>query len=656
MEFEIIIDQKGKEHMVFNAQEINNDDSMGDKLEDFEFLQLLGEGAFGKVLKVSSLLNHKIYAMKILNLEENENDSMTKEDKEKYFISEIELLKKLNHPNIVKYYKSFREEDKLYIIMEYFDNGDLDDYIKVLKTEKNKDKKEEIWNIFYQCLSGLNYLHSSGVAHRDIKPPNIFMTKNKIIKIGDFGVSVLVQEKKDMKKIRRLKGTIVGTYEYMAPELLNKHNKLYNEKIDIFSMGCVFYKICCLKDYQKQDTYIENNEFKVKMISSEIPTNYDIDLMNIIKLMLEVDADKRPDSKTILTKILDNYNKMFIQNSGLYSVLRCMTNLPYLRAYFLTKFKENQKSQKSDEKFPESTISSNDNKPFSNKFLFLCENNKNWIQNLTFYRHKIIEENNFLNNNKEINPYLIFTFILDKIHGELNKVLATPEKNLKKRRTSFIDPTKEDKIKRDYISSFSANFNSNISSNFVGHMETIKTCSQCKSITFLFTYFFSLCFDLNYPELIKKGKKEIDLIELFKMQNNISLDLKGLKKVNCNKCNKELEHKESKIFYLFPYQLVLAFDRGNDSENKIKINYSEKLDLSKIPRDDKYSSKLFDLVGVIKRSDIGTKEHYISFILNSEDKSWYLFDNEKMEKIKGNPSEYKEGDVIMLFYLAPKNK
>ena len=649
MEFEALTDPKGKEHMVFNAQEINNDDSMGDSLEDFEFLQLLGEGAFGKVLKVSSLLNHKIYAMKILNLEENENDPMTKEDKEKYFISEIELLKKLNHPNIVKYYKSFKEDDKLYIIMEFFDNGDLDDYIKVLKTEKNKDKKEEIWNIFYQCLSGLNYLHSSGVVHRDIKPPNIFMTKNKIIKIGDFGVSALIQEKKDMKKIKRATGTIVGTYEYMAPEILNKH-KLYTEKIDIFSMGCVFYKICCLKDYQKQDTYIEDNQFKVKMVSSEIPTNYDSDLMNIIKLMLEVDANKRPDSKTILTKILDNYNKVFIQNSGLYSVIRCMTNLSYLRSYFLTKFKDDQSNGKSNEKL------SNENKPFSNKFLFLIENKQNWIQNLNFYRHKIIEENNFLNNNKEINPYLIFTFILDKIHGELNKVMVSPEKKLKKRKTAFVDPTKEDRIKIDYFSSFSANFNSNISNYFVGHMETIKTCSQCKSMTFLFTYFFSLSFDLNYPELTKKEKKEIDLIELFKMQNNISLDLKELKKVDCFKCKKELEHKESKIFYIFPFQLVLAFDRGNDSINKIKINYSEKLDLSKIPRDDKYSSKLFDLVGVIKRCDIGKKEHYISFIFDSDDKSWYLFDNEKKEKFSGCPSEHKDGDVVMLFYLAPKNK
>ena len=198
MEFETILDPKGKEHMVFNAQELNDDVFIGDKSSDFEYLQLLGEGGFGKVLKVSSLINHKIYAMKILDLVDD--GRLSKEDKEKYFTSEIELLKQLNHPNIVKYYKSFREEDKLYIIMEYFDNGDLDDYIKVLKFDKNLDKKPEIWNIFYQSLSGLNYLHTSGIVHRDIKPPNIFMAKNKIIKIGDFGVSALVKEKKKYEK------------------------------------------------------------------------------------------------------------------------------------------------------------------------------------------------------------------------------------------------------------------------------------------------------------------------------------------------------------------------------------------------------------------------------------------------------------------------
>ena len=499
MEFEILLDPKGKEHMVFNSQELNDDDSMGNSVDDFEFLQLLGKGSFGKVLKVSSLINHKIYAMKILNLENQNqgNDGLSQEQKEEYFTSKIELLKKLNHPNIVKYYKSFREDDKLYIIMEYFDNGDLNDYIKVLKYEKDKVKKEEIWNIFYQSISGLNYLHTSNVVHRDIKPENIFMTKNKIIKIGDFGVSAVVKEKnEDMEKIHQLTGTVIVSLEYMAPEIF-KQKKIYNEKIDVFSMGCVFYKICCLKDYQKINYVLEEDKIINDLVQIEIPTNYDSDLMNIIKLMVELEPEKRPDSRTIMEKILEKYNKIFIKNSGLYAVLRCMINLPYLKAHFQTKYKN----------------SYHENKEYSEKFLNLIENQNNWFENLTFYRQKIIEENNFLNNNKEINPYLVFTFILDKIHGELNQVTVTPMKSLIKKRTSFVDPSKEDKIKRDYISSFTANFCSNISNYFVGHMETIRTCCKCQTNTFIFTYFFSLSFDLNLPLLIKTGKKEIDLIE-----------------------------------------------------------------------------------------------------------------------------------------------
>jgi len=637
MEFEILIDKKGKEHMVLNSMDIENNLSIGDKFSDFEILQPLGKGGFAKVIKVCSLINHRIYAMKIIDLNNNDKFTTNLLDMEKYYNNEIELITKLNHQNIVKYYKSFTENNKIYIIMEYFDNGDLDNYIKALKEDKDKEeniKKEEIWNIFYQCMSGLNYLHSMGVIHRDISPQNIFMTKNKIIKIGDFGVSAKFKDKEILKKITSLKDTVVGKAEFMAPEV---SNKCYNEKSDIFSMGCVFYKILFLKNYQNETFHFGGNNKNIRKVESgTIPSISDINLKEILTQMLEKDAEKRPDAKIVFEKIKENYNKVFIQNSGLYSVIRCLCNLPYLRSHFLDKFKKEKKE----------FIGS---KPYSKNLLYCIENKDNWLETINFYRSNLIEENHFLNNNKEINPILILTFIIDKIHGELNQI--KPREIYLRKRSSFNDPIKEDKINRDYVSNFSANFNSNISNNFVGHFETIRKCNSCSILTYLFTFFFSLEFDLNLPLLLKKKKTEIDLIELFKMQNEINLDLKG--KFRCLKCEKEVEHKESKIFYLFPYQLVVSFDRGNNDENKININYPKELNLSEIVKDKKYSPKHFNLLGIIKRCDIKTKEHYISLIFNKEEKSWYLFDDENMQKLE-DYSNHKGGDVVMLFYVANK--
>ena len=623
--------------MVLNSMDIENNLSIGDKFSDFEILQPLGKGGFAKVIKVCSLINHRIYAMKIIDLNNNDKFTTNLLDMEKYYNNEIELITKLNHQNIVKYYKSFTENNKIYIIMEYFDNGDLDNYIKALKEDKDKEeniKKEEIWNIFYQCMSGLNYLHSMGVIHRDISPQNIFMTKNKIIKIGDFGVSAKFKDKEILKKITSLKDTVVGKAEFMAPEV---SNKCYNEKSDIFSMGCVFYKILFLKNYQNETFHFKGNNKNIRKVESgTIPSISDINLKEILTQMLEKDAEKRPDAKIVFEKIKENYNKVFIQNSGLYSVIRCLCNLPYLRSHFLDKFKKEKKEFI-------------DMKPYSKNLLYCIENKDNWLETINFYRSNLIEENHFLNNNKEINPILILTFIIDKIHGELNQI--KPREIYLRKRSSFNDPIKEDKINRDYVSNFSANFNSNISNNFVGHFETIRKCNSCSILTYLFTFFFSLEFDLNLPLLLKKKKTEIDLIELFKMQNEINLDLKG--KFRCIKCEKEVEHKESKIFYLFPYQLVVSFDRGNNDENKININYPKELNLSEIVKDKKYSPKHFNLLGIIKRCDIKTKEHYISLIFNKEEKSWYLFDDENMQKLE-DYSNHKGGDVVMLFYVANK--
>ena len=637
MEFEIIKDQKGKEHMGFNKEGFNEDNLMGEKLSDFEFLQVLGKGGQGNVYKVCSLINHKIYAMKIIDLkiknEMNEKEKKDKEEFKKYIINEIELLKKCDHPNIVKYYKSFKENNKIYIIMEYFDNGDLNTYINVLKylEKQNKINKDKLWNIFYQCMSGLSYLHSTNIVHRDIKPSNIFMSKNKIIKIGDFGVAALIKEQKEMERLKAMAGSFIGTKEYIAPEVYLKN---YNEKIDIFSMGCVFYELYYLKKYRKEDWDKKDSMFVPVLKEEEKPTEIDNDFIKIIFDMLIKDPKDRPDANTIFNNIKEHYNNIFIQNSGLYSVIRCLINLPYFNKLFIKKSKENENFK---------------NNAFSKAYLFCIENKDNWIDSLTFYRHKIIEENNFLNNNKEIDPYKIVNFILEKIHGELNKVVIT-------RLDSISNQFSEESVKQEYLKYFFSNFNSIVSSDFIGHLETFRKCKNCNVISYVFTYFFALSFDLNFPSLLKSKKTKIKLNELFNAQNKFYLDLNDIASTKCNKCNKEKEHIEKKMFYYLPYQLIIYFDRGNNNENKIKINYPQDLDLTSAILGKHSSPTKFHLTGVIKRCDINGKEHYISLIWNySTDNKWSLFDNDKVE-ILNNEQDHQTGIEVMLFYTCPRKK
>ena len=129
----------------------SNNAKIGDKLEDFELLTILGEGGSGIVLKVRSLINNEIYAMKIINLENKKNEI-------EYIKNEIEMLKKIEHQNIVKYYTKFEKDNRIYIIMEYLEYGNLDVYINLLTRLKKKKKdiikikKLEIINIFIQCI------------------------------------------------------------------------------------------------------------------------------------------------------------------------------------------------------------------------------------------------------------------------------------------------------------------------------------------------------------------------------------------------------------------------------------------------------------------------------------------------------------------------
>ena len=255
-------------------------------LNDFEFGKNLGKGAFGSVSIVKRKEDQKIYAMKrvtILNLGEKEKDNS---------FNEVRLLASLRHKNIIGYKEAFYDEKSstLNIVMEYADDGDLSSKIKNMIKKHLQFEENTIWSILIQILEGLNYLHKSRVIHRDLKSANIFLTKKGEVKIGDLNVSIIA--KKDLAV------TQTGTPYYAAPEVWE--NESYNNKCDIWSVGCIAYEMATLHVPFRGTSIHQLYKNIMKGKYTQIPNIYSNDLKNIIKIILCLNPLERPSANDLL--------------------------------------------------------------------------------------------------------------------------------------------------------------------------------------------------------------------------------------------------------------------------------------------------------------------------------------------------------------------
>ncbi|XP_040567677.1 uncharacterized protein [Lepeophtheirus salmonis] len=257
-------------------------------MDNYEIVRKIGQGSFGNVYIVSS------------NCKKNENSYVMKEiktsqfnEKEREDVSqEVDLLSRLNHSNIVSYYESFSERNCFYIIMEYCELGDL--YTKINRQRGKLFPETLILGYFVQICRAVEYIHERKILHRDIKSQNILISKNRVCKLGDFGIARIIDGTTDYAK------TCVGTPYYLSPEVWE--NKPYNNKSDLWALGCVLYEMTTLK-HAFEAGCMKNLILKIIRGSyPPISPTYTYDLRNLIQALLRKKASDRPSLTSIFRK------------------------------------------------------------------------------------------------------------------------------------------------------------------------------------------------------------------------------------------------------------------------------------------------------------------------------------------------------------------
>ena len=255
-------------------------------MNDFQIISKLGEGAYSTVFKVRRNIDNKIYALKkvkLLNLSEKEKENS---------LNEVRILASVKSNFVVSYKEAFFDEkdNTLCIIMEFADRGDL--YQKIVQHKKSAILFEEsdIWRIFIQLVKGLKSLHDLKILHRDMKSANVFLFSNGSAKLGDLNVSKVAK--------RGLGYTQTGTPYYASPEVWK--DKPYDNKSDVWSLGCVLYEMITLRPpFRAQN--MEGLYNKVcKGQFSRIPDKFSDDLYKVVQFLLQVNPISRPSCEQIL--------------------------------------------------------------------------------------------------------------------------------------------------------------------------------------------------------------------------------------------------------------------------------------------------------------------------------------------------------------------
>jgi len=219
-------------------------------LQDYELLKVLGRGTFGKVVLCREKKNQKLYAMKILRKE-----VIVSRGEVEHTMAEKRVLESSAHPFIISLRRSFTTEDRLCLVMEYVNGGEL--FVHLGREHKFTEERTRFYGA--EIASALGYLHKNGIVYRDLKLENLLLDSDGHIKVADMG---LVKEGVQGEDTTR---TFCGTPEYLAPELLQEAD--YGTAVDWWALGCVMYEMMTgrLPFYSRDQTKLFTAIMKEKL-------------------------------------------------------------------------------------------------------------------------------------------------------------------------------------------------------------------------------------------------------------------------------------------------------------------------------------------------------------------------------------------------------
>ncbi len=255
------------------------------KISDFEIKKKLEAGSFGQVFLVTHKITKANYAIKVID-----KRNQTNIEQKTYFHREMEIMYKIHHPNVVKLFGNFEDDNYCYLIMEYISKGNI--YQLIPKDRRKRLSTQVVASLMKDVISAVYFLHNMNppIIHRDIKPENVLLAEGNIAKLTDFGWSNYIQGEEK-------RNTVCGTPIYLAPEIINETG--HDEKVDIWCIGVLLFELSTgTVPFAGND--IDTLKMNINAVKINWPRDINLEAKNLISKILKYDPSSRISLREML--------------------------------------------------------------------------------------------------------------------------------------------------------------------------------------------------------------------------------------------------------------------------------------------------------------------------------------------------------------------